>query len=174
MLKASRHSWWISSYQKSKYWKEIKKPSKLTDLKAGDVLFTETHAMLYIGGGKIIEATSGGGNPAASKDAWAKSIHITDYTASRFKSVTNVFRFTGSINTTAVMKYGEVSARVYLLQAYLNWYTDGEFFKECGSADGIFGDNTLKYVKKMQKGLGVTVDGEVGPNTIAAMRKAVK
>lgn len=170
MLNAKGHSWWISSYQKSKYWEEIKKPSKYTSLKAGDVLFTDTHAMLYIGGGKIAEATSGGGDPASSKSAWEKSIRICDYTEKRYKSVTNVFRYVGTVNSTALIRYGEVSARVGLLQKYLIWY--GAL--PAGADDCIFGDATRRAVEQLQKDQGLTVDGIVGNDTLTAMGKVVK
>ena len=177
MLKASNHSWWIEDYQKSKDWKEIKKPSKITDLKPGDVFGSDKHFCFYIGNGKGMEATSGpgGGNPASSKEAWAKSIRICDF-STRFKEATHIFRYVGTVNTTAFIRYGEVSYRVILWQEFLNWWSDGKFFEECGEADGIFGDNTLKWTKLFQekeigKGEG---DGIIGDKTITAASKAKK
>lgn len=164
MLNAKGHSWWIKSYRNSKNWTEVKKPSKVADLKAGDVLFTDGHCMLYIGNGKIAEATSQG-NATAGSDAWKKSIHTETYSASRFKSVTNVFRYTGSVNSTAFIRYGEVSYRVTNLQKYLIWYGINL------TADGIFGDATLAAVKQFQKEQGITVDGIVGNDTIAKMKE---
>ena len=67
------------------------------------------------------------------------------------------------------LRHGEISDRVSDLQNFLNWYSDGKFFKECGSADGIFGDNTFKWVKKFQTDAGLTAGGVVGTKTIKAM-----
>ena len=75
----------------------------------------------------------------------------------------------------SVMYKGESSKRAYDLQTYLNWYTDGQFFKECGSADGTYGNNTFKYACKMQADFfgQSEADGSIGPKTTAKM-KAVK
>lgn len=74
-----------------------------------------------------------------------------------------------------VKKYlekGDKGIQVTRLQNYLNWYTDGEFFKKCGPADGVYGKNTLKYVKQMQTAFfsAKEADGLVGPKTIAKMK----
>lgn len=167
MLNARGHAWWTSNYKNSKDWKEIKKPSKISDLQPGDVLGWSEHYCLYIGNGKGAEATSGGADPAASKEAWNKSIRITDFSR-HFKAATHVFRYVGNVNSKALIKYGEISKRVELLQKYLVWY--GAKI----TADGIFGDETLKAVKKMQKSLGIIVDGIVGNDTIKAMRAKVR
>lgn len=171
MLSAPNHAWWTESYQKSKYWTEIKKPAKITDLQPGDVLGWDEHFCLYLGNGKGAEATSGtgGGNPASSKSAWAKSIRITDF-SKHFKAAKHVFRLTGSVNTTALIKYGEVSARVGYLQAYINWF----YRKEVVATDGEFGDATLAWVKQLQKDLGVAQDGIVGNDTLNAMKGVVR
>ena len=168
MLKARGHAWWIGEYQKSKHWKEIKKPKKITDCQPGDVFAWDSHFCLYLGNGKGAEATSGGGNPAASKETWAKSIRICDFSR-HFKAATHIFRYVDTVDSTALIKYGEVSNRVMLLQKFLNWYGN---YKLAG--DGIFGDATLKAVKAFQKSAGIKVDGIVGSETIAAMKKAVK
>lgn len=163
MLKATGHAWEISSYQKSSYWTQIEKPSKLTDLKPGDILASKEHYCMYIGNGKGAEATSGGGDPASSTSAWNNSIRICDFTK-HFKGATHIFRLTKAVNTTANIKYGEVSKRVGLLQKFLIWYGISL------TADNLFGDATLAAVKKFQKATGLTVDGIVGDATIAAMR----
>ena len=167
MLNARGHAWWTSDYRKSKLWAEIKKPSKISDLKPGDVLGSDNHYCMYIGNGKGAEATSSGGDPSSSKTAWAKSIRICDFTR-HFKEAKYIFRYVGTVNSTALIRYGEVSKRVEMLQKYLTWY--GAKL----TVDGIFGDATLKAVKSMQKSLGVVVDGIVGANTLAAMKAYVK
>jgi len=165
MLSAKGHSWWTKEYQRSSYWTEIKKPAKITDLKPGDVLGADgMHYALYYGNGKIAEATSNG-NAAASKEKWNSSIRITG--GGFFKSVNHVFRLTKPVNTTALIKYGEVSYRVKLVQNFLNWY-----FGSVCTVDGMFGDTTLKYVKAFQTAMGITADGIVGNDTIAKMKEA--
>lgn len=74
-----------------------------------------------------------------------------------------------------VKKYlepGDKGENVIRLQNYLNWYTNGAFFKECGNADGVYGNNTLKYVNKMLTDFfgASEADGLVGPKTIAKMK----
>ena len=167
MLKKSTHSWWISSYQNSSVWSEVKKPSKMSDLKAGDVCAWDTHFCLYIGNGKGAEATSQGDARTGTKK-WADCIHIINDFSRSFKNTTHVFRYIGTVNSTALIKYGEVSQRVKHLQSYLNWYGIKL------SVDGLFGDATLDAVKKFQKEQNLTVDGIVGSKTIEAMKVKVR
>lgn len=164
MLSATGHAWWTSDYRKSKYWTEFKKPAKITDCKPGDVFgWDGGHYCLYIGNSKGREATSGGLGPTFTQAQWNKTIRETSFT-NHFKKATYFFRFTGTVNTTSCIRYGEVSDRVRLLQKYLKWYGIDI------SDDKCFGDGTLDAVKKFQKATGLTVDGIVGDATIAAMR----
>ena len=157
-----------SGYDKSNLFANLGKPKK-ADLKAGDVLCSDTHVAMYIGGGKIVEAAHGDDNKKGS-EKWNDSIHITALSDKRYDRFKRVHRFKGSVNTTRSIFHGEVGKRVELLQKFLIWYG---LLPE-GSDDGLFGDATLKAVKAFQKASGITADGIVGPNTIAAMRKAVK
>ena len=138
--------------------------------KAGDIVCCYGHMALSLGGNKVIQA-SGGDDNVIHSDKWNKSI-----SQGTWSGYTDVYRYTGSVDAEIVMRHGEVSDRVALWQAFLNWYYDGAFFKECGSADGIYGDNTLKWTKRFQeevigKGEG---DGLVGPKTLAAAAKVKK
>ena len=168
MLSAKGHSWWTKQYQNSKYWEEIKKPSKVTDLKPGDVLASESHFALYYGNGKIAEATSQG-DASASKEKWASSIHFSDG-ASFFKKVDHVFRLKSGVDTSALIRYGEVSERVKLVQKFLNWYNG----KAVVAEDGIFGDTTLEYVKAFQTAQRIAIDGIIGNGTLAKMASVKK
>ena len=173
MLNAKGHAWWTSSYQKSSYWTEVH-PKKVSDLKPGDVLGNETHYVVYIGGGKGVQATSRGNARTGTKE-WAKCIDYFDI-ASFFKKTDHVFRLTKAVNSKMLIRYGEVSYRVEEVQNFLDWYYAGKFFKECGPADGCYGDNTLKWVKKFQteKFGAKEADGLVGEKTLAAMAAATK
>lgn len=71
---------------------------------------------------------------------------------------------------------GDTGIEVTRLQKYVNWYYDGAFFKACGEADGIFGANTDKWVKKMQTEMfgKAEADGLVGAKTVAKMKTIKK
>ena len=78
-----------------------------------------------------------------------------------------------------VKKYlepGDRGIQVTRLQNYLDWYFDGQFFKECGGADGVYGKNTLKYVNRMLTDFfgAKEADGLVGKKTIAKMKEYAK
>ena len=156
------------SFKTSGNWKYLGKP-KFSDLKKGDVLYWEKkdgcHYALYLGSGKLFEASGGDDNKKGSKK-WNNSIHIRDIDS--WGNFQGAFRYIGSVNTTCCIYHGEVSKRVELLQSFLKWYGYDI------AIDGLFGDGTLKAVKDFQKKSGITADGIVGPNTIAAMKKAVK
>lgn len=144
----------------------------VSKLKPGDVLCNGHHVMLYVGDGKIAEASGGDDNKKNSK-GWNNSIHITTVSS---RDYDRVYRYNSFVDADIVMKHGEVSDRVVLWQEYLNWWSDGEFFKECGKADGCYGDNTFKWTKKFQekvigKGQG---DGKVGNITLTAAANVQK
>ena len=145
-------------------------PAK-SKLKKGDVLCKDGHIALYIGDGKLVEAAMSDDNKKGSAK-WNNSIHIATLTDSRYKGFKRVHRYNGTVNVTMYIRFGEVSKRVSQWQKFLNWWYDGKV----GEADGIYGDNTLKWTKKFQeerigKGKG---DGIIGPSTIEAAKKCKK
>ena len=151
-------------YDSSSLFTNLGKPAK-SSLKKGDVCCNDSHVFLYLGNGKLAEASSGDDN-VRNSSKWNNSIHIADLTDSKYKSVKRVHRFNSSVNTTAIIRHGEVSNRVAQWQAFLDWLYDGQV----GSADGIFGDNTLAWTKKFQEeyiGQGQG-DGLIGEKTLAA------
>jgi hypothetical protein len=163
-----------SGYDKSTLFTNLGHPAK-SSLKKGDVLCRDSHVALYIGNGKIVEAGSGDDNKKGS-DKWNNSIRIPTLTDKNYKNFPRVHRFNASVNTTMIIRHGEISERVAQMQKFLDWYYDGAFFKECGGADGYYGDNTLRWMKKFQLekfGKGED-DGRVGEKTIAAMAAATK
>ena len=157
-------------YDKSSLFTNLGHPAK-SKLKAGDVLCRDTHVALYIGNGKIAEASHGDDNKKGSAK-WNDSIHIITLTDSNYKKFLRVHRFNSSVNTTAIIKHGEVSDRVKQWQMFLNWYFDGKV----GTPDGYYGDNTLKWTKQFQeetmgKGQG---DGLIGEKTLAKAKSIKK
>lgn len=163
-----------TGYDKSKLFDNLGHPAK-KDLQPGDVLCRDTHVALYIGKGQIAEASGGDDNKRGSVK-WDNSIHVKTLTDANYKNFPRVHRFNGSVNATMIIRHGEVSERVAQIQEFLDWYYDGKFFKECGPADGIYGDNTLKWIKKFQaeKFGAKEADGLVGEKTLAAMAAATK
>ena len=158
------------SFKSSKNWKPLGKP-KFSSLKKGEVLYWEKknscHYAIYLGNGKLFEASGGDDNKRGSKK-WNNSIHIRDIDS--WGSFTGAFRYIGTVDTSCCIYHGEISKRVILLQKYLIWYG----LLPSGSDDGIFGDATRRAVEQLQKDQGLTVDGIVGNDTLTAMGKVVK
>lgn len=154
------------------------KDIKWTDIKPGDVLVqyasddNHGHMMLYCGGNRLAEAIPEGckiTNGAKSRyERYAKGESQTGEGSKNF-----VMRYIGS---RSYLTKGDEGTAVTKIQEYLNWYTDGKFFKECGNADGIYGNNTLKYVVKLQTDLfgAKEADGTIGNKTIQAMKTVKK
>ena len=152
-----------------------KKALKDLSLKTGDVLFYDDNKSGEAGNGGHIEIFNG--------TISSGSYYFYSGGCGSYHNTSNKNREPGSRKVLAIAR---LKQRTYLrktdrgdavtkLQNYLNWYFDGAFFKECGGADGIFGANTDKWVKKMQTDFfgAKEADGTVGPKTIAKM-KAVK
>lgn len=157
-------------YDKSSLFTNLGKPAK-SKLKKGDVCCNDSHIFLYIGNGKIAEASSGDDN-VRNSSKWNNSIHIKSLSDSKYKGVKRVHRYNGSVNTEALIRHGEISNRVAQWQAFLDWLYDGQV----GSADGIYGDNTLNWTKKFQEeyiGAGQG-DGIIGNKTLEAAANVKK
>lgn len=157
-----------AGYDKSSLFDNLGHPAK-SKLQLGDVLCKDNHVAIYIGNGKIAEASAGDDNVRGSKK-WNNSIHTTTLTDSRYNGFKRVHRYNSSVSTSSFIRYGELSYRVADLQKYINWF----YGKEVVKADGIFGDSTLAWVKQLQSDLGVTADGIVGNDTLTAMGKVVR
>lgn len=166
-----RDSWGFSkndspSYEKSSLFTKLGHPAKST-LKAGDVLCNDNHVALYIGNGKLAEASGGDDNVVNSKK-WNNSIHITDLTDSRYKGFKRVYRYKGSVNVSRPLEVGEISDRAKCLNDFLIWYG----YKI--TSNRIFSDSTEDALKKFQKAVNIKVDGIVGQDTINAMKRVEK
>lgn len=64
---------------------------------------------------------------------------------------------------------GDRGTEVKKMQTFLNWAGFS-----CGTADGDFGDNTLKAVKDFQTKVGIEVDGEFGNNSLTKAKAYTK
>ena len=157
-------------YDSSSLFTNLGHPAK-SSLKKGDVCCTDSHVFLYLGDGKLAEA-GGGDDNVRNSEKWNNSIRVISLSDSKYKGVKRVHRFNGSVNTEMLIRHGEVSNRVALWQAFLDWYFDGQV----GSADGYYGDNTLKWTKAFQEkeigpGQG---DGIIGNKTLEAAKNCKK
>lgn len=165
------NSWGFSKghgYDASSLFTKLGHPAK-SKLKAGDVLCRDTHVALYIGNGKIVEAGCGDDNVKYSK-RWNNSIRVKTLTDDNYKKFLRVYRFNSSVNTTTVIRHGEVSDRVRQWQMFLNWYYNGKL----GNIDRYFGDITLKWTKQFQKDNDLVVDGIVGSATLGKAKTIKK
>lgn len=165
-------SYVASNYKKDSNWKSLGKPA-FSSLKKGDVLYWEKngacHYALYLGNNKLAEASGGDDNVRGSAK-WKNSIHVRDIKS--WGSFQGAFRYVGSVNVSTYLTHGEISNRVAQWQAFLDWWFDGQV----GSADGIYGDNTLAWTKKFQEeqiGPGEG-DGIIGNKTFEAARNCKK
>lgn len=122
---------------------------------AGDVaMYSSPGAHIWIG--------LGDGNLAEANHTWKYFEHITaDKRSVSGKPNGAVYRCAKA----SPIKKGDRGTEVKKLQAFLNWAGFN-----CGSADGVFGDNTLKAVRAFQAKAGVTADGIVGSGTVAKMK----
>lgn len=148
-------------YAKSAYFKAMGKLSA-SKLVAGDVLCSDSHVALYIGSGKVVQA-SGGDNNVPYSTSWNKSISV-----GAWNGYTRVYRLIKGVNADVAIRFGEYSDRVKQLQQFLNWYNG----KTVCTVDGIFGESTLKYVKAFQTAQKIAVDGIVGNGTLSKMKVA--
>ena len=161
-------------YDASSLFDKLGHPAK-SKLKAGDVLCSGSHVALYVGDGKIAEA-SGGDDNKRNSAGWNNSIHVTTLTDGKYKNFSRVYRFNGKVDADIIMRHGEVSDRVLQWQKFLDWYFDGAFCKECGEPDRYYGDNTLKWTKKFQaKEFGEKeADGTCGNKTFGRAKEIKK
>ena len=161
-------------YDASSLFDKLGHPAK-SKLKAGDVLCNGSHVALYLGNGKLAEASSGDDNKKNSTK-WNNSIHVITMSDSKYNSFDRVYRYNGKVDADIVMRHGECSDRVLQWQKFLDWYFDGEFCKQCGAPDRFFGDNTLKWTKKFQeKEFGEKeADGLCGNKTFNRAKEIIK
>lgn len=141
--------------QNTKEWKKIKKPSKVTDLKKGDILLTPTHAMLYVGDGKICHAKHHDNGVKGSY--WNESITTEKIPSNQWKRTTKIYRYIGDGKFHDDMTY-KVGG-TYTLQEDMN------VRKGAGTNQGLvtydkLSDNAKEHANskgQLKKGTHVTV-----------------
>ena len=75
-------------------WQKVSKPSKVTSLEVGDILLTPTHAMLYVGDGKVAHAAH---HDNGKKDSyWNESITVSKISSSSWSKTTKIYRYLGT------------------------------------------------------------------------------
>ena len=137
---------------------------RVYNLQAGDVLCSDSHVALYIGNGKVVQA-SGGDDNVPYSTSWNKSISVGTW-----KGYKRVYRLVKGVDADVAIRFGEYSDRVKQIQKFLNWYNGKNILAE----DGIFGEGTEKYVKAFQTAQHITADGIIGNGTLAKMKGARK
>lgn len=146
-----------------------------SNVPVGAMVWLKGHVGIYVGEGKVIEATTGWGKKKVVKSSISKTgvrslngvkclkwtkwglIPFVDYGDTPTPSIYNL---------TRLLKKGCKGDDVKHLQETLIslGYSCGKY-----GADGVFGNDTLKAVKKFQKAKGLTQDGIVGHNTAKAL-----
>ncbi len=89
-------------------------------------------------------------------------VWICDKPKTTSKPSTSKKAYRGAFPTGTIRK-GSRGENVARWQKFINWY----YGKTVVKVDKIFGNETLKYTKAIQKALKVTVDGIVGKDTLA-------
>ena len=130
---------------------------------AGDVLCSDGHMALSLGGTKVIHASGGDDNIIHSK-SWNNSIR--EGTWSGYNAI---YRYVGSVDVIMPLRFGEVSDRVADLQNFLNWYGNYGL-----NPDREFGDKTLAAFKDFQSKEGLVADGVCGIDSINRMKQIVR
>ena len=138
-------------------------------LKKGDVLLNKKHhTVLYIGDGKIVQASineKGGIYNGKDGDQTGKEIAVGNF-YEYSKGCDYVLRYPEEeikqedkkvIITLTELKLGSRGPEVKSLQILL--YANGY---NCGTADGVFGSRTDAALRNLQKARGLKVDGICG------------
>ena len=117
----------------------------------------------------IIGLALGGVFNSSSKPGTAPIITITSPAATTTSTTTTPSNHTVVAVPGAPLKPGDTGAQVKLLQTALN-----HLGYSVGKVDGNYGPATTQAVKNFQTAKGLTADGVAGPQTLAAMKSALK
>lgn len=161
-----------SYYQQANQWTRSPQP--------GDqIFFTYGHTgIVETVSGNQITTIEGNSSDQVSRRSYNKSNgQIQGYGRPRWQyadSISDIdlpsIPITPSTTTTTILRRGDTGAQVKKLQNDLIHlgYTCGP-----DGADGDFGENTYKAVYKFQQDHNLLADGEAGPDTLAAIKKAL-
>ena len=152
------------------------RPLKDVSLETGDMIFYDDNRSGEYGNGGHEEIFNGVRNDKYSYfySGGTGSYHNTSNSNS--EPNTRAVLATARLKPRTYIKKGDEGKAVLEWQNFLNWWSDGAFYKECGPGDIYFGNNTHKWTVEFQeevmgKGQG---DGTVGPKTIAAAQSIRK
>lgn len=148
-------------------------------IKVGDVLVQYAsddlhgHMMLYAGNNELAEASPdiGCAITSGAKSRYARYARGESQCGEGAKNF--VMRYVG---TRSYMSKGDSGTAVLEWQDFLDWRSDGQFYRECGKGDGVFGANTDKWTKTFQTAVfgASEADGTVGMKTISAAKNVRK
>ena len=151
-------------YAKSKLFKALGKVAR-KKLKKGYVLCSDHHVALVVDDKGTVVQASGGDDNEPYSTSWNKSISTGSWTG-----YTRVYKYIGKVDADIPIMIGEYSDRVTMIQKFLNWY----FGKHVVDEDGIFFEETEKYLKAFQIARKLVGDGVAGAKTLAEMETVKK
>jgi hypothetical protein len=148
-------------------------------IKVGDVLVQYAsddqhgHMMMYAGNNQLAEASPDVGCAITGNAKGRYTRYANGESQCGQGSKNFVMRYVG---TRAYISKGDSGTAVLEWQDFLDWWSDGQFYKECGKGDGVFGSNTDTWTKKFQTAVfgASEADGTVGQRTIQKAREVTK
>lgn len=171
----------LSAFKKCGF-KDVKNSVNIktgSGLKKGDVLLGKGHVVMYVGNGQIVHASInefGKITGGKTGDQTGKEICVRSYYN---KPWLYVLRYSEGIalgglfapNNDGILRRGDAGAEVKEMQE--NLISAGY---DCGKsgADGVFGKDTEKALKKMQTDCSIESDGEYGPISKQMLNNLVK
>lgn len=169
-------------------------------LQRGDVLLNfASHAALYIGDGKVVNAGGNNGHPqpgdqggeikiqpywnhpwnAVLRYMGSEEYDGKDEPAQEWPELSNNIVYprpdapwaaeTNNFDYPMIMKFGDMGTAVQEMQAKLN-----ALGYQCGKTDGIYGEKTLEAVTNFQTQKQLLIDGEAGPETLGKLHECYK
>jgi len=157
---------------------------KLPTVKRGDILWRSGHTAIAVSSTDLVEArmnekgTITGGK---SGDQTGSEIHVRKINASGYIAFTRIWRYNagaidtsqltvdGLFGTTTVKRWQQVMGVV--ADGIISGQYSGNKQYHQASAAIQYGSGGSSLVRAVQTKLGITADGQLGPNTIKAIQK---